>query len=1559
MNRQKLYRRFTGVAAMLALTMVMWVGSAMAVPLGPTLTTPATTNLGTNQVTLNLTSSATGTGYFTLLGGSGTACGTGAQVKLGQTAGSVTAPYHGSLPLTAAVAGLYTLHNLPQTTVFTVCYTADDGTNLQTTPVAANVTTTTVIATASPAWSTVGSAGFSAGHADYTSLSFAPDGTPYVAYTDYSNSYKATVMKYTGSAWTLVGSAGFSAGPADYTSFSFAPDGTPYVAYLDEANSYKATVMKYTGSAWTLVGSAGFSAGEADYTSLSFAPDGTPYVAYRDVAKSSKATVMKYTGSAWTLVGSAGFSAGQATYTSFSFAPDGTPYVAYQDGGNSSKATVMKYTGSAWTLVGSAGFSTGQADYTSLSFAPDGTPYVAYKDVGNSYKATVMKYNGTAWTLVGNVGFSAGRADYTSLSFAPDGAPHVTYMDAGNSSKATVMRLGLGSSTSVSSASNPATVGTSVTFTGTVTPSAATGTVSFNADGTTLGTSVLSGGSVTYNTTALTVGSHSITAVYAGSSSYTGSTSSTLTQTVNKASQTITFANPGTQTYGSVSTLTATASSLLTPTFSSATTGVCTITTGGLLTFVTPGSCTINADQAGNDSYSAAPQVPQTFTVNKGTPIVMVTAGTYTYSGSAQGPGAGQTTTGGSTGTLSFSYVGVSGTTYGPLTTAPNNAGSYTVTATVTTDSNYNAASSSATAFSIGMGTPTASVGNSPQNYTGSAQSATVTCLGGGTAGNITTGGSATQTNAGSYAVVADCDASTNYNAATGLAAGNFVLSKITPLVTVTPGTYTYSGSPQGPGVGQTTTGGSTGALTLSYAGTGSTNYLASETKPTSAGTYTVTATAATDINYTAVSSSATAFSISKATPVVTVTPGTYTYTGSAQGPGATETTEGSSTGALTFSYLGTGSTTYTASATKPTTAGTYNVTATAATDANYTAASSSAMAFSIDKATPSITSWPTALTITYGRTLADSSLTGGVSSPAGNFTFTTPTTAPNAGTNSQNVTFTPTDTADYSTVSGAVNVTVNKADPTIVFNSLSVTVGGSGTVSATGGSGSFTYSATSTADCSVSGANVTGMKVGAGNCIIKADQIESANYNAGTLTQSFSISQGNQTITFAPSRTLVVGGNSTVSASATSGLVVTYATTTSDVCILNGVNNSTLTGVKGGTCTITAAQPGNVNFTAASPTTQSFTVGLGNQTITFGSAPNLEALGTATVTATGGTSGNPVVFSSLTLTTCSASGTNGSTVTGLLPGACIIAANQAGVDGYYNAAPQTTQNLIVTPQSQVSVVIQTTPSGLNFTVTDTDGTNSYVAPHLFNWVPGSAHTVTTTATQPGISGVRYLFNNWSDGGSMTHTVTAPVASSTYTAAFATQYQLTTTTDGHGAAIPAQQWYNAGEYATILATPASGYVFSTWSLTSGSGVIANPTAATTSLAMNGPVGVNSAMLLLVPANLSASIVTGNKSGIIGGIRVWPISIQNAGSAAADGVTLTGVTLSTSGACKPTVTTDSLLPLTYGTIAGPGSVTQNVQVNFAKCPSLTKFTVTVRYGATGGVTGSNTFTGVTQ
>jgi glycosyl hydrolase family 44 len=85
-----------------------------------------------------------------------------------------------------------------------------------------------------------------------------------------------------------------------------------------------------------------------------------------------------------------------------------------------------------------------------------------------------------------------------------------------------------------------------------------------------------------------------------------------------------------------------------------------------------------------------------------------------------------------------------------------------------------------------------------------------------------------------------------------------------------------------------------------------------------------------------------------------------------------------------------------------------------------------------VSKATPMVTAWPTASAITYGQTLASSTLSGGTASVPGTFSWTTPTTAPATGTSSQGVTFTATDAADYNTVAGPLSVTVNKATPTV-----------------------------------------------------------------------------------------------------------------------------------------------------------------------------------------------------------------------------------------------------------------------------------------------------------------------------------------------------------------------------------------------------------------------------------------------------------------------------------------------------------------------------------------------
>ena len=79
------------------------------------------------------------------------------------------------------------------------------------------------------------------------------------------------------------------------------------------------------------------------------------------------------------------------------------------------------------------------------------------------------------------------------------------------------------------------------------------------------------------------------------------------------------------------------------------------------------------------------------------------------------------------------------------------------------------------------------------------------------------------------------------------------------------------------------------------------------------------------------------------------------------------------------------------------------------------------------------------------------------------------------------------------------------------------------------------------------------------------------------------------QTITFGALSNVIVGvAPFSISATASSGLPVTFTSTTTSVCSVSG---STITIVATGTCSIIGNQAGNATYSAASPVTQSFTV--------------------------------------------------------------------------------------------------------------------------------------------------------------------------------------------------------------------------------------------------------------------------------------------------------------------------------------------------------------------------------
>jgi hypothetical protein len=328
-------------------------------------------------------------------------------------------------------------------------------------------------------------------------------------------------------------------------------------------------------------------------------------------------------------------------------------------------------------------------------------------------------------------------------------------------------------------------------------------------------------------------------------------------------------------------------------------------------------------------------------------------------------------------------------------------------------------------------------------------------------------------------------------------------------------------------------------------------------------------------------------------------------------------------------------------------------------------------------------------------------------------------------------------DSAAWVTQSFKVTLTTQ----TISFAALpAVTYGAAPfSLSATASSGlAVSFASTTAPVCTVTGSTVT--LVAAGTCTIDATQAGDTAYSAAApVYQSFAVHGEAQTITFPTIQsTTLATGSVGLNATASSGLPVSYTSTTLPVCT---VASNTVTLVAVGTCTIEAKQPGGSGYDAAAWVTESFKATLAPQTITF-AAPPAVTYGAAPfgVIATA-SSGLAVSFASTTATVCTVSG---STATLVAPGTCTIDATQAG-NGSYTAATPVYQSFIVhseaqtitfpaipaTPLSTGSVTLNATASsGLQVSYASTTSSVCTVTANTVTLV--AAGTCTIEAKQPG-----------------------------------------------------------------------------------------------------------------------------------------------------------------------------------------------------------------------------------
>jgi hypothetical protein len=315
-------------------------------------------------------------------------------------------------------------------------------------------------------------------------------------------------------------------------------------------------------------------------------------------------------------------------------------------------------------------------------------------------------------------------------------------------------------------------------------------------------------------------------------------------------------------------------------------------------------------------------------------------------------------------------------------------------------------------------------------------------------------------------------------------------------------------------------------------------------------------------------------------------------------------------------------------------------------------------------------------------------------------------------------------------------------------------------TLSATASSG-LAVSYTTVGNCTASGGTLT--LTAAGSCQVIASQSGNATYNAApAVSRSFTITgKTDQTITFAALPSKVYGdGTFTVTASASSGLPVSFALGASSVgCSISGTT-VTITGATpaGDACVIVASQTGSASYNAAPDVSRSFTIAKASQTIAFAALANKTYGDPAfDVTATASPSNLPVSFVATGGCTISAV-----TVTITGGGTCTITASQSG-NANFNPAlnvPQafnvayTWSNVLqpVNPEG-TSVFKQGSTIPVKFQLTGSSAALTSLAARIWvaqvsnNVVGSEVEALSTSAADSGntfrydASGGQYIFN--------------------------------------------------------------------------------------------------------------------------------------------------------------------------------------------------------------------------
>lgn len=204
--------------------------------------------------------------------------------------------------------------------------------------------------------------------------------------------------------------------------------------------------------------------------------------------------------------------------------------------------------------------------------------------------------------------------------------------------------------------------------------------------------------------------------------------------------------------------------------------------------------------------------------------------------------------------------------------------------------------------------------------------------------------------------------------------------------------------------------------------------------------------------------------------------------------------------------------------------------------------------------------------------------------------------------------TFTPTDTANYNTVTTTITMNISAASQAIDVADASTTYGNAITLTTAreSGTGAKTFSQVS-GPCTVSTAGYL-QPTGIGNCVVTVTIDADANYASATSAQkTIVISAAARTLAFtSTSYSKVFGATQTVEARPSVGTgTVTYARGSSTACTVDASTGLVEITAASGTCEISASIVAEGNYDSASTTTP-VTFTTSKATPTIGTFPNL-----------------------------------------------------------------------------------------------------------------------------------------------------------------------------------------------------------------------------------------------------------------------------------------------------------------------------------------------------------------